>query len=66
VDALDLEDRPFSLEAEGLLARAILHECEHLDGRVFLQNVSALKRELVKKQIRKRMKVGDWVAVAAR
>lgn len=66
VEALDLEGQPFTYQAEGLMARAILHECEHLDGRTFLQNVSPLKRELVKKQIRKRIKAGDWVAVAAR
>jgi peptide deformylase len=63
VEALDLQGEPFTFEAEGLLARAILHECEHLDGKVFLQNVSALKRELVKAQIKKRIKAGDWQAV---
>lgn len=65
VEALDLEGRPFRLVAEALLARAIQHEVEHLDGRTFLQNVSPLKREMVKKQIRKRMRSGDWVPVAA-
>jgi peptide deformylase len=66
VDALDLEGRPFTLTAEDLLARAIQHEVEHLEGRVFLQNVSPLRRELVKRQIKKRMKSGDWVATATR
>jgi peptide deformylase len=64
VEALDVEGRPFKLEAAGLMARAIQHECEHLDGQVFLRNVSSLKRELVKRQIRKRIKSGDWVAAA--
>jgi peptide deformylase len=62
VEALDVDGQPFELEAEGLLSRAIQHECEHLDGRVFLRNVSTLKRELVKKQIRKRIRTGDWYA----
>jgi len=62
VAALDFEGQAFELDAEGLLARAILHECEHLDGQVFLRNVSSLKRELVKKQIRKRIRAGDWNA----
>ena len=62
VEALDLDGRPFELEAEGLVSRAIQHECEHLDGRVFLRNISGLKRELVKKQIRKRIRTGDWYA----
>ncbi len=62
VEALDEQGQPFTLTADELLARVILHECEHLDGRTFLRNVSSLKRELVKKQIRKRIRAGDWVA----
>jgi peptide deformylase len=65
IRALDLDGRTYEIEASGLFCRAILHECEHLDGKVFLQNVSPLKRELVKKQIRKRIKAGDWVAETA-
>ena len=65
VEALDLDGRSRTIEGRGLLARAILHECEHLDGQTFLRNVSALRREIVKKQIRKRMKAGEWVASAA-
>jgi peptide deformylase len=65
VEALDLEGRPFTFTAEGLLARAIQHECEHLDGKVFLRNVSALRRELIKKQIKKRIKAGDWLAAVS-
>ena len=64
VTALDLDGKEFELAAEGLLARAILHECEHLKGHVFLRNVSSLKREHVKRQIRKRIKAGDWSPVA--
>jgi peptide deformylase len=66
VEALDLEGERFTLTAEGLLARAVLHEHEHLQGETFLQNVSALRRELVKKRIRKRIKTGDWVEAAAK
>lgn len=62
VEAQDAEGRSFTLEAEDLLARAILHENEHLDGQVFLRNLSPLKRELVKREIRKRIKAGDWVS----
>lgn len=65
VDALDVEGRPITVEGEGLLARAMLHEIEHLDGQTFLRNVSSLRRELVKRQIRRRMKSGDWVAAVA-
>ena len=65
VEATDLEGRSLVVEGEGLLARVMLHEIEHLDGETFLRNVSPLKRELVKREIRKRMKSGDWVASAA-
>lgn len=65
VAALDLEGRAIEIEGEGLLARAMLHEIDHLDGKVFLQHVSSLKREILKRQIRKRMKAGDWMAAVA-
>jgi len=60
VEALDLDGNSRTIEAEGLLARVIQHECEHLDGQVFLRHLSSLKRELIKKKIRKRIKAGDW------
>jgi peptide deformylase len=43
----------------------MLHEFEHLDGYVFLRNVSSLKREILKRKIKKMIKTGDWVAVDA-
>jgi peptide deformylase len=65
VDALDLDGKPFTLAADGLLARAIQHECEHLDGHTFLRNVSPLKRDMIKRKIKKRIDAGDWVAATA-
>ncbi len=62
VEALDRNGQPFELTADGLLARAILHECEHLDGQVFLRNLSALRREIVRREIRKRIEAGTWNA----
>jgi len=62
VEAEDLAGKTFSITARGLLARAMQHEIEHLEGRVFLQNLSPLKREWVKRQIKRRIKAGDWVA----
>ena len=61
-DDLDGERRRYTFE--GLMARAVLHECEHLDGKTFLRNLSPLKRELIKKQIRKKIKAGDWIEMA--
>jgi len=62
VQALNPDGRPVEIEAEGLLARVLQHEIEHLDGQTFLRNLSSIKREMVKRQIRKRIEAGDWVA----
>lgn len=64
LEAQDAEGRFSTSTFDELMARVVQHECEHLDGRVFLHNVSPLKRELVKRQIRKRIKAGEWVAAA--
>ena len=53
VEALDLDGRPFKLEAEGLLSRAIQHEIDHLDGILFLDRVSPLKRKMLLKKWKK-------------
>ena len=66
VKSLGLDGEQTIVTVEGLMARAVLHECEHLDGKTYLQNVSSLKRELVKRQIRKRINAGDWVEAAAK
>ncbi len=48
------------VEAEGFLARAFCHEIDHLNGVVFTERVSSLKRNLIKKKIQKRVKAGTW------
>ena len=60
VAALDLDGNEFAFEASGLAARCVLHETDHINGRVFIEYLSPLKRELVNKKIRKRIKAGDW------
>jgi len=45
---------------EGLLARAMLHEIDHLNGILFLSHLSSLKRDLIKRKIRKLQKAGEW------
>ena len=47
-------------EGEGLLARAFLHETDHLNGKLYISHVSALKRDLMKRKIRKLIKAGEW------
>jgi len=53
VRALDREGQPFEIEADGLLAVCIQHEIDHLDGRLFVDYVSALKRERIRKKLEK-------------
>ncbi len=50
----------FEVEGDELLARAILHENDHLNGILFLQHISTLKRELIKRKIRKLRRKGEW------
>lgn len=50
----------FEVEGEELLARAMLHEIDHLDGVLFIDRVSRLKRELVLRKIKKMQKNGEW------
>lgn len=53
VRALDRHGAPFELEAEGLLAVCIQHEVDHLDGRLFIDHLSALKRRRIDKRLTK-------------
>jgi len=60
VRAQDLEGKFFEQTGEGLLARAFMHETDHLNGKLFIHHISALKRDLIKRKIRKLAKAGDW------
>jgi peptide deformylase len=56
VKALDVEGKPFELEADGLLSVCIQHEIDHLDGKVFVQYLSQLKQTRLKNKIAKAAK----------
>ena len=56
----DLEGNPQELDAEGILARAVCHEIDHLDGILYLDHTSVLKRDLIKRKIRKLIRAGEW------
>jgi peptide deformylase len=60
VKAQDLEGKWFEMEGEELLARAFQHEIDHLDGILFPWRVSALKRDLILRKIRRMQKSGEW------
>lgn len=53
VRALDSDGKPFEMEAEGLMAQAIQHEIDHLDGKLYIDYLSSLKRERIKKKLQK-------------
>lgn len=58
--ALDVNGEQFELDVRGLAARCILHETDHCDGIVFLDRMTALKRELAKRRIKRLQRSGDW------
>ncbi|MGB6199723.1 MAG: peptide deformylase [Candidatus Acidiferrales bacterium] len=58
--AQDASGKEYEMRGEGLLARAFCHEIDHLNGTLFLQHLSMLKRDLIKRRIRKLRKAGDW------
>jgi len=60
VRAQDVEGRFFEKTGEELLARALQHETDHLNGKLYISRISALKRDLMKRKIRKLMKAGEW------
>ena len=53
VRALDRDGKPFELETDGLLAVCIQHEIDHLDGHLFVDHLSALKRNRIRKKLEK-------------
>jgi peptide deformylase len=60
VRAQDVSGNFFEVEGEELLARALQHEIDHLDGVLFIDRLSRLKRELVLRKIKKLQKNGEW------
>lgn len=56
VEGYDREGKPRRIEAEGMLAIVLQHEIDHLDGTLFIDRISLLKRELYKKRIKKKLK----------
>jgi peptide deformylase len=50
----------FEMNGEGLLARAFCHETDHLHGVLFMRHLSLLKRDLIRRRIRKLQKTGEW------
>jgi peptide deformylase len=60
VKAQNAKGEWFEIRGEDLLARAFCHEIDHLNGILFLQHLSMLKRDLIKRKIKKLRKQGEW------
>jgi len=60
VSAIDLNGNEFTFEVDGLAARCVLHETDHINGKVFIERLNPLKRDLIKRKIKKKIKLGDW------
>lgn len=60
VRALDRDGVERTIEGTGLLARAIQHELDHLEGRLFLDRLRGLKRDVIVRKIRKLQRSGQW------
>jgi len=60
VRAQDATGNGFEMRGEALLARAFCHEIDHLNGILFITHLSLLKRDMIKRKIRKLKKAGEW------
>jgi peptide deformylase len=60
IRAQDLTGQFFEKTGDDLLARAFQHETDHLNGKLYISHISALKRDLIKRKIRKLVKAGEW------
>ena len=56
VEGIDREGRPMKLEAEGMLAIVLQHEIDHLNGKLFIDHISALKRQLYTRRMKKKLR----------
>jgi len=56
----DIHGAEIKIDADGLMARCLSHEIDHLHGILFIDHLSALKRSLIKNKIKKLAKSGEW------
>jgi peptide deformylase len=60
IRAQDVSGKWYEKTGEDLLARAFQHEIDHLHGKLYISHISGLKRDLMKRKIRKLVKAGEW------
>lgn len=60
IQAVNLEGKEFTLEGRELLARAFCHETDHLDGKLFIDRLGGIKRQLITKRVRRAVDAGEF------
>jgi peptide deformylase len=60
ITGLDREEQPQTFDGTGLLARAFQHEMDHLDGRLFVDRLRGIKRDVIVRKIQKLQRTGKW------
>ena len=60
LSGVDLNGKEIVIEGADLLARAFCHEMDHLDGKFFLDHLSFIKRDMIKRRIKKLIRQGKW------
>ncbi|GAH44914.1 unnamed protein product, partial [marine sediment metagenome] len=58
IRGIDLKGNEKTVEAEGLLARVLCHEIDHINGKLFIDHLSLLKKSLIKKKLKKALQMG--------
>jgi peptide deformylase len=60
VKCFDREGHPKTIEGDGLLARALQHELDHLDGAIFVDRLRGIKRDVIVRKVHKLRRSGKW------
>jgi peptide deformylase len=60
VSGRDVKGRERIVEAEKVLSRVLAHEIDHLNGILFIDHLGSIKRDIIKRKIRKKVRAGEW------
>ncbi len=60
VSGKEIDGKEKIVEGEGLLSRILAHEIDHLNGILFIDHLGAIKRDIIKRKIRKKVRAGEW------
>ena len=60
VSARGIDNEELVIEGEDLLSRILIHEIDHLNGVLFIDHLSVIKRDIIKRKIRKKVRNGEW------